>query len=80
MTGTRGERLLGGTEKARSIVLGNEEKLAISKLKRMDADRAKQAALVADLKAKREAAEAFARGVSRRAGDEQPPAKQARAV
>ena len=63
VTGSRGERLLGGTDKARATVLGSELEQAERKRKRMKADLAKQDALIVDLKEKADAAVAFARHV-----------------
>ena len=59
-TGSRGERLLGGTVRARSIVLGSELDQAIRKRKRLEADLEKQRALVTDLTARKQAEDSVA--------------------
>ena len=75
VTGSRGERLLGGTDKARATVLGSELEQAERALKRQKADLKLQEARVADLRAKRDANEAYASEV---AGGRGPPAKKPR--
>ena len=61
VTGSRGERLLGGTERARATVLGSELDQSLRAEKRLEADLKKQKARSADLKAKKEATERLAR-------------------
>ena len=61
VTGSWGERLLGGTERARAAVLGSELDQSIRREKRLEADLQKQKARSADLKAKKEATERLAR-------------------
>ena len=61
VTGSRGERLLGGTEGARRAVLGSELDQVVRKRKRQEADLAQTKAREADLRAQKEAMEALAR-------------------
>jgi hypothetical protein len=61
VTGSRGERLLGGTERARATVLGSEYEQSLRSIKRLEADLQKAKARSADLKAKKEATERLAR-------------------
>ena len=58
---SRGERLLGGTERARATVLGSEYEQAVRSFKRTVADMEKAKARMEDLKARKEATERLAR-------------------
>jgi hypothetical protein len=61
VTGSRGERLLGGTERARATVLRSEYEQAVRVRKRLEADVQRAKAREADLLAKKQATEKLAR-------------------
>ena len=61
LTGSRGEQLLGGTERARAKVLGSEFDQAVRAFKRCQADLELKRARMEDLKARKDATERLAR-------------------